>query len=93
MLADPDARRVDFHLIVIDDRGNGIYGPAEHGDVYPAASLAAMGRIGGRAVRCLTPEYQVESHPGYEIGATDRHDVLALHERFGVPLPPEYRSG
>jgi lincosamide nucleotidyltransferase A/C/D/E len=83
-----DGRQVDVHTIRFDDQGNGLYGP--DGLAYPAASLRGSGRIGDQPVRCLTAEYQVESHTGYEIDADDVHDVLALHQRFDVPLPAPY---
>jgi hypothetical protein len=39
-------------------------------------------------VRCLTPQLQVRHHLGYPLGATDRHDLGLLAERFGVAVPP-----
>jgi lincosamide nucleotidyltransferase A/C/D/E len=45
-------------------------------------------------VDCVTPEWLVRSHPGYEVDATDWADVCALCERFGIPIPREFlRSG
>jgi lincosamide nucleotidyltransferase A/C/D/E len=32
----------------------------------------------------------VEFHTGYELDENDLHDVLALHERFGVEIPSDY---
>lgn len=69
----------------------------EHGDgfqkieggrewAYPARGFTGIGVICGRAVRCLTPEVQVICHAGYELKESDAHDMLALHERFGVDL-------
>jgi lincosamide nucleotidyltransferase A/C/D/E len=84
--------RIDFHVIEIDDQGRGVYGPPEKNDVFPAAALKGTGTINGRAVRCLSPEYQVQSHTGYEIDEGDVRDVMALHRRFGVPLPTEYEG-
>lgn len=91
VLGHPDGRRVDFHVIVVDRNGDGIYGPPENGDAYPAAALKGIGTVGGRRVRCLTAEYQIESHTGYRLGPQDLHDVRLLHEQFGVPLAPEHR--
>src|SRR6266404_6148749 len=34
-LGDRDAREIDIHVIVIDEYGNGIYGPPENGEMYP----------------------------------------------------------
>jgi hypothetical protein len=44
--------------------------------------------IGGRRVRCLTPELQLRHHLGYEWDENDRRDLELLGARFGVPLPP-----
>ena len=30
-------------------------------------------------------------HTGYPLSEQEFHDVYALHERFGVELPEEYR--
>jgi hypothetical protein len=47
--------------------------------------LAGSG--GGRCAG-LTPQLQVRHHLGYPMGATDRHDLGLLAERFGVAVPP-----
>ncbi len=91
VVADPEGCRIDVHVVVIDEEGNGIYGPAENGIFYPASALAGSGSVGGRPVRCLTSDYQVRSHTGYELDEDDLRDVMALHERFGVPLTEEHR--
>ena len=90
VLGDDRGHEVDFHVIVLDEAGNGIYGPPG-GHVYPAAALAGAGVVGGRAVRCITPEYLVKFHTGYKIRERDIHDVSALCARFGIPYPAEYR--
>ena len=46
-------RRVDLHVVVIDEKGNGIYGSPADGSVYPAAAFAGIGAIHGRVVRCI----------------------------------------
>ena len=91
VLGDDAGHEIDFHVIVLDARGNGRYGPAENADSYPAAALAGTGRIDGRAVACTTPEWLVQSHTGYEIDETDWADVSALCARFGIPVPSDYR--
>jgi len=91
VLADPNGRRIDVHVIVIDEHGNGLYGPPEQGVSYPASALTGSGTVGNRPVRCLTADYQVQSHTGYELNENDLHDVMALHDRFGVPLAEEHR--
>ena len=39
----------------------------------------------------MTAEVQVRHHLGYPLGATDRHDLALLGERFGVTLAPGIR--
>jgi lincosamide nucleotidyltransferase A/C/D/E len=51
-----------------------------------------QGIIDGETVRCLTAEYQIDSHTGYPQRPSDRQDVHALAGRFGLPLPPKYRT-
>lgn len=87
VLGDEQGREIDFHVIVIDDRGNGLYGPAEKGELYPAASLTGTGSIKGQAVRCISPEWTVKSHGGYKLKEKDFRDVSALCKRFGIELP------
>jgi lincosamide nucleotidyltransferase A/C/D/E len=90
VMGDDLGHQVDFHVIVLDEQGRGIYGPAENGDCYPAEALTGAGAINGRAVRCITPEWLVRFHTGYELDETDWADVSALCERFAIPIPSEY---
>ena len=90
VLGDEDGREIDVHVIVFDSQGNGIYGPKENGEMYPAASLMATGLIEGRTVRCISPEWMVKFHSGYELRDKDFRDVSALCARFGIDLPSEY---
>jgi lincosamide nucleotidyltransferase A/C/D/E len=85
---DTAGRTVDLHLIVIDGNGDGAYGDE---GCYPARGLAGTGAVGDTAVRCLSPQVQVEFHRGYEIRPQDRHDVGLLCEKFGISLPNEYQ--
>jgi lincosamide nucleotidyltransferase A/C/D/E len=89
VLADAGGRQVDLHPVVFDAHGNG-WQELDEGawGVYPADGLTGAGTVGGRQVRCLTPELQVRHHLGYPLGATDRHDLALLAERFGVAVPP-----
>lgn len=88
VMADHDNHQIDLHVIRLGEDGAGLYGSA--GAAYPASSLTGAGRIGPRAVRCLTADYQLESHTGYEHDEDDVGDVLALHRRFGLALPAQY---
>jgi lincosamide nucleotidyltransferase A/C/D/E len=93
VVQDNRAREIDVHLVdttveCVTPPGVRVYGAMP----YPVGSLDGTGTIAGAPVRCITAEYHMVSHTGYEIGETDIHDVLALHDRFGLPLPSEYAS-
>lgn len=90
VLGDAYGREVDFHVVALDDNGNGVYGPRENDEVYPAGGLAGSGTIAGRVVNCLTAEQLVAFHTGYEPDAGDWADVSALCTRFGIPIPDGY---
>jgi lincosamide nucleotidyltransferase A/C/D/E len=93
VLRSGDGRQIDFHPVEFDERGDGwqelIDGSRGR---YPAADLAGSGRIGGRQVRCITPELQLRHHD-YSTGGPDDidwDDVRVLCERFGLAIPPAY---
>ena len=90
VLGDEQGREIDVHVIVLDSQGNGVYGPPEKGEMYPAASLTGSGLIEGRRVRCITPEWMVKFHSGYALKDKDFRDVSALCKKFSIDLPPEY---
>ena len=90
VLGDENGREIDFHVIVIDDKGNGLYGPTEKGEIYPAASLKGIGSINGRTVRCISPEWMVKFHSGYKLKDNDFGDVSALCKKFGIELPQAF---
>jgi lincosamide nucleotidyltransferase A/C/D/E len=92
VLSDDRGHEVDFHAIVFDEEGNGLYGPVEKGVMFPAASLTGIGSIGGRQVKCISPEWMVRFHSGYTLKEQDFHDVSVLCERFGIALPSEYEK-
>ena len=90
VMADTHGHEIDVHVIFLDSKGNGIYGPIENGEMYPAAALAGTGIIAGQAVRCISPEWTIKFHTGYELKENDYKDVSALCEKFGIPLPGEF---
>lgn len=90
VLGDEKNREVDLHVIVLDDHGNGLYGPIENGLMYPAASLTGTGSIDGRIVKCISPEWAVKFHSGYKLKGTDFRDVSALCKKFGIRLPESF---
>ena len=90
VLGDESGREIDVHVIVINAVGNGLYGPAEKGETYPAASLTGAGSINGRSVRCISAEWAVKFHSGYELREKDFRDVSALCKKFGIELPEAF---
>ena len=94
VLRDAARRQVDFHVLAFDADGDG-WQPQLHGPParWPRDALDARGRIGGRTVRCTSPEFQVESHlyEGYD--DLDWAAVVELCERFALPLPPGRAPG
>jgi lincosamide nucleotidyltransferase A/C/D/E len=92
LLRHPAGPVVDLHVIVLDADGNGVLGPPEAGNAYPAASLTGRGTIGERVVECVAAEWAVRFRDAYAGDADDRADVLALCRRFDLPVPPQYRG-
>jgi lincosamide nucleotidyltransferase A/C/D/E len=90
VLADNHGHEIDIHVIVLDEHGNGIYGPVEKGEMYPADALAGLGIIAGQTVRCISPEWMIKFHSGYELKEKDSKDVAALCKKFAIELPAEY---
>lgn len=90
VLGNDSGHEIDIHAIVLDENGNGSYGPADRGAMYPAASLTGTGVIGGLRVKCISPEWLIAFHTGYQLRETDVRDVIALWSRFGIDLPHEY---
>ena len=89
VLSDDHARRVDAHPIAFDSRGYGVFQlPDGRRWPFPPAAFAGKGRVGGRPVRCLSADAQVQCHgQGYEPTEDDLRDMERLQERFGVVLP------
>ena len=92
VLGDNHRREVDVHAIVLDAKGNGLYGPTEKGVMYPAESLGGTGKIDGEVVRCIAPEWIIKFHSGYPLKEKDFRDVAALCEKFGFDDPLAEKS-
>ena len=90
VLGDKKGHEIDFHVIVIDNNGNGIYGPPEKGEMYPAGALVGLGRIKKHPVKCIAPEYMVKFHTGYKLRESDYQGIDALCKKYGIALPEEY---
>lgn len=80
VLADDCGREIDVHVVVLTDDGDGIYGPVENGEMYPAASLTANGKIGNIEVNCISPAYVVKSNRCYRSRAI-KISVFSLLQR------------
>ena len=52
--------------------------------------MTGTGKINGYQVDCISPEWMVKFHSGYERHMNDYQDVSAICERFGLELPSEY---
>ena len=81
-----DVHLVDTSVELTDPNGKRVYG----GIPYDVGCFDGIGVLGGVEVGCCTAEFQMKSHTGYEIGDTDVHDIAALHQRFGLPIPDIY---
>jgi lincosamide nucleotidyltransferase A/C/D/E len=92
VLGDASGREIDVHVIVVDEKGDGLYGPVEKGEMYPAASLTGTGKIEGQTVRCISAEWMVKFHSGYPLKEKDFRDVAALCGKFGIDLPVAYEE-
>ncbi len=92
IMGNDQAQFVDFHVIELDQSGNGIYGPKENGVMYLAEALSGFGKIGGQVVNCISPEWAVKFHSGYELRDKDVQDVLALCEKFNIEVPEDIKK-
>jgi lincosamide nucleotidyltransferase A/C/D/E len=96
VMVDPKGRQVDFHPLKFDDVGDGwqqlTIADDEWGR-YPAQDLGSRGSIGGREVRCLSPELQVRFHLGYDWNEADEQDLRLLTETFRLPMPDQRPTG
>jgi lincosamide nucleotidyltransferase A/C/D/E len=86
-LGDDRGRLVDIHTYTFDPAGRVVFGVE-----YPFDSLNGSGSVNGVPVKCITPEWMVKFHGGYQLDENDYHDVKLLCQKFGFPLPPEYEK-
>lgn len=86
VLGDTKGHEVDVHAFTFDENGHVI-----EGIEYPDNSLTGIGVIDGHTVRCISAEWLVKFHSGYELKEKDFNDVSALCERFGIEYPKEYQ--
>lgn len=87
VLGDGHGHEVDVHSYTYDADGKLVFGVA-----YPFGSLTGSGTIEGYPVRCVSAEWMVRFHTGYQVDEDDYRDVSALCRRFGLALPREYEG-
>jgi lincosamide nucleotidyltransferase A/C/D/E len=85
VLGDNQGHHIDIHSYTFDRSGNNVYGIA-----YPLESLMGTGLINGHPVKCISPEWMVKFHCGYELDENDYRDVKALCQHFAMEMPLEY---
>ncbi len=85
VLGDGRGHQIDIHSYTFDAAGNLVYGVP-----YPYDSLNGTGSVNGYPVKCITPEWMVKFHTGYQLDENDYHDVQVLCQRFGINIPSEY---
>jgi lincosamide nucleotidyltransferase A/C/D/E len=90
VFVDERGRRVDAHPLTFDENGDGWQANLSGGSYrWPGDELGARGQIGGREVRCITPELQLRWHEHDDFDDLDWADMSALAERFDLPFDRE----
>lgn len=84
VMGDVHGREIDFHVVVFDDAGNGIYGPHGNEDPYPAEAFSGQGVVDGLAVKCTSAASQIASRQGYALRDKDHQDIRLLRAKFGI---------
>jgi lincosamide nucleotidyltransferase A/C/D/E len=84
----PDGCRVDLHLV--EQTTSGTTQRLPGGKQFTYFLDDGTGVIGGRSVRCLSPEMQLLTHAGYEPDYDDRADMAVVAEVSGLTLAPPY---
>ncbi len=85
VLGDDQGHLVDIHSFTFDVARKIVFGVE-----YPYDSLHGTGSVAGVSVKCITPEWMVKFHTGYELNENDYHDVKLLCHRFGIDMPKAY---
>ena len=94
VLRDAHGRELDFHPLEFDADGNGRQPQLGGGRaLWPREALGSTGTIGGREVRCTSPEFQVEAHLYEGHDDVDWAAIAGLCEKFALPLPADGRPG
>ena len=91
VLADYEGRKVDVHVVVLDEH-QGVWGDPLDGIAYPAGALTGQGVIAGASVRCVSAEMLLRFKTSYPPRAIDRQDVAVLCELLGRQAPDTHRQ-
>ena len=86
VLADVERRRIDVHVVVLDEC-EGVWGDPLDGIAYPAGSLTGEGVIAGAQVRCISAEFLLRFKISFPPREIDRQDVAALCALLGRQAP------
>jgi lincosamide nucleotidyltransferase A/C/D/E len=87
VLGDNDNNKIDIHSYTFNEKGNNIFGVP-----YLPEHFTGRGTIGGYPVKCISAEWMIKFHSGYELDENDYHDMLALCQAFDFPLPSEFEK-
>jgi lincosamide nucleotidyltransferase A/C/D/E len=87
VLGDMAGNLIDVHTYSFDDNGNNIFGVP-----YLPEHFTGLGIINGHAVKCISAEWLIKFHTGYELDENDFRDISALCKAFNFPLPGEYEK-
>ncbi len=82
---DDKERIIDLHIFSLNSKDDFVF----EGASYPKEIFSGKGRIGDLEVNCITPEWQIIFHSGYELDDNDIKDVLLLCNRFNIGVPDE----
>jgi lincosamide nucleotidyltransferase A/C/D/E len=89
VLKDAHGRELDFHVLLIDERGRAT--PVwECSLSFAPDALTGQGTVAGTLVRCLSAAMHMRTHTGYALQEKDIQDLRHLHERFGVEYLAEH---
>jgi lincosamide nucleotidyltransferase A/C/D/E len=77
-LAAAGSRWVDLHPVWFNGHGHGRQVGLDGGFFEYPSDCFVTGRLGGRAVPCLSAEQQLRFRMGYALRDVDRHDVEQL---------------
>jgi lincosamide nucleotidyltransferase A/C/D/E len=78
-----DRGRVDLHPLAIDQDGSARQAALEGGHYLFPLSYFTVGQLNGHPVPCVTREAQMAFREGYELRASDRHDLELLEAMRG----------